>query len=263
MKPLVIILPLLLALAGCGRAEREFVVGVEGGYAPWTIIDRDNGEFHGFDVELAQATCAKLGLKPSFKAIQWADKKRALEAGEIDCVWSGFYLNGRKDDYAILGPYMTGWYVFVVRTDSGIRNFRDLDGKVAGCQRGSTMERTLEDIVLDQRAGRRTELPKELRIVKSDYYEAVVNQLKRDIIDTAMFDIDFAGRVVKRSRGELMIVPGPKINEDEVGAGFRRDDVATRDQFAKALGELVREGKVKPLMKKYFGNDERWIFKPQ
>ena len=53
-----------------------------------------------------------------------------LESGNIDCIWNGFTMTGREDDYTWTEPYMANQQVFVVANDSDISSQADLAGKI-------------------------------------------------------------------------------------------------------------------------------------
>ena len=60
-------------------------------YEPMNYTDAD-GNFTGFDTELATAVCAKLGVEPEFVEINWDTKVVELDAKSIDCIWNGMTL---------------------------------------------------------------------------------------------------------------------------------------------------------------------------
>lgn len=252
------LLPVLILLSGCAREREVFTVGLEVDYPPWSMIDAATGEHRGFDVELVKTVCERLSLRPVFRSIVWSEKRRLLEAGEIDCVMGGFTTTGREGDYAILGPYVSSYYVFVVRSDSGIGSFADLEGRVFGCQTDTTQEQILEGAELNRLAGRKTELPRPKQIVKVAFGSACIKHLENGTIDAVLFDSDLAESLRRRSDGRFSIVPGERIHEDWNGAGFRKNDTARRDMFARAIGELAGEGLIAPIVKKYFGSADRW-----
>ena len=67
-----------------------------------------------------------------------------LESGNIDCIWNGFTITGREDDYTWTEPYMANTQVFVVRNDSGIAGKDDLAGKVVECQADSSRRSSIK-----------------------------------------------------------------------------------------------------------------------
>ena len=68
-----------------------------------------------------------------------------LSTGAIDCIWNGFTMNSREDDYTWSDPYIDNSQVFVVAADSGIENKSDLAGKVVAVQKDSSALAALND----------------------------------------------------------------------------------------------------------------------
>ena len=80
----------------------------------------ENGEYTGFDLELAQAVCDLKGWELVKKPINWDSKDMELNSGSIDCIWNGFTIDGREDDYTWSEPYINNSQVIVTAEDSGI-----------------------------------------------------------------------------------------------------------------------------------------------
>ena len=101
--------------------------------------------YTGFDLELAQEVCDRLDLKFEPKPIAWDSKDAELSSGGIDCIWNGFTMNGREDEYTWSDAYLDNKQVFVVRDDSGIDSEKDLEGKVVDVQTDSSAQAALDD----------------------------------------------------------------------------------------------------------------------
>ena len=117
-------------------AGKTFTVGFDAEYPPYGFMD-ENGEYTGFDLELAQAVCDLEGWELVKKPINWDSKDMELNSGSIDCIWNGFTMNGREDDYTFSVPYVDNSQVIVVAADSGIAALADLAGKTVGVQAAS------------------------------------------------------------------------------------------------------------------------------
>ena len=112
-------------LAGCGSADTAktsassagaasssadgtttFTVGFDAEYPPYGYMDDETGDYTGFDLELAEAVCEIYGWKLVKTPINWDAKDTELNSGAIDCIWNGFTMNGREDDYTWSDPYV-------------------------------------------------------------------------------------------------------------------------------------------------------------
>ena len=238
---------MVFALAGCGKEEvetYEFKVGFDAEYPPYGYMD-DDGSYTGFDLELAEAVCELNGWEMKYVPIDWNAKDMELESGNIDCIWSGFTINGREDLYAWSDPYVENSQVVVVASESGIADLAGLSGKVVGVQSGSAALSLLED----------EEGQKELADTFSELrefadYNTAFAELMAGTIDALAMDIGVAKYQVS-SRGEGYEILDEYLNEEQYGIGFRLDDTELRDDVQEAVDTLKENGKFDELAEKY------------
>ena len=124
---------------GNGLSNNKFVVGFDAAFPPYGYQD-DSGEYVGFDLDLAQEVCSRNNWELVKMPIDWDSKDMELNSGTISCIWNGFTMNGREDDYTWSDPYVDNSQVFVVKSDSGITTFDDLSGKTVAVQTDSSAE---------------------------------------------------------------------------------------------------------------------------
>ncbi len=122
---------------------RQFVVGFDAEFPPYGYKD-GSGEYVGFDLDLAAEVCKRQGWELVKQPIDWDSKDMELDSGAIDCIWNGFTMNGREDQYTWSVPYVDNSQVFVVADDSGISVKADLAGKAVGVQKDSSALAALE-----------------------------------------------------------------------------------------------------------------------
>ena len=89
-------------LTGCGSkgSDKTFTVGFDAEFPPYGYRD-DNGEYVGFDLDLAAEVCKRQGWELVKQPIDWDAKDMELSSGAIDCIWNGFTMNGREDAYIV------------------------------------------------------------------------------------------------------------------------------------------------------------------
>lgn len=127
-----------------GAAEsKKLVVGFDKSYPPYGFVG-DDGEYTGFDLDLAKAVADKQGWDVDYEAIDWDAKDTLLNSGAINCIWNGFTMEGREDDYTFSEPYMLNEQVLVVKKDAGIKSWDDLAGKTVITQTDSAAQDVLE-----------------------------------------------------------------------------------------------------------------------
>lgn len=131
--------------------KTTFTVGFDAEYPPYGYMD-ENGEYTGFDLELAEAVCELEDWELVKKPINWDAKDMELNSGSIDCIWNGFTMNGREDDYTFSISYVDNSQVIVTAENSGINTLEDLAGKTVGVQAASA---ALELLQSDEKDGQK------------------------------------------------------------------------------------------------------------
>ena len=228
------------------KAEGDtFTVGFDQDFPPMGFVGED-GEYTGFDLELAQAVCDKMGWEFVPEPIAWDAKDAMLESGAIDCIWNGFTINGREDDYTWSDPYLDNSQVFVVRADSGIESAEDLAGKTVDVQTDSSAQAALEDNQeLSSTFGN-------LQVI-ADYNTGFM-ELESGVVDAVAMDIVVASYQIE-SRDADFVILDDVISTEEYGVGFAKGNEAVRDQVQTALEGLAADGTMAEISTKWFGED--------
>ena len=128
------------------KNKGTLVIGITD-YKPMDYKD-ENGEWIGFDADYARAVCAKLGVTPVFKEIEWDFKLESLKAKEIDCIWNGMTITEAIEVAAdCTAPYMYNTQVAVVKKDKAdsYKTIADLAGKSIAAESGSAGEKVIND----------------------------------------------------------------------------------------------------------------------
>ena len=118
-------------------SDGTFTVGFDAEFPPYGYKD-ESGEYVGFDLDLAQEVCNRNGWTLVKQPIDWDSKDMELNSGTISCIWNGFTMDGREDEYTWSSAYVDNSQVVVVRADSGITKLSDLAGKVVVVQADSS-----------------------------------------------------------------------------------------------------------------------------
>ena len=263
-KILSVVLCLIMVtgvLAGCGdqntaggssaSADAEstgntLVVGFDQNFPPMGFVG-DDGEYTGFDLELAEEVANRLGMDFEARPIDWDSKDALLNAGTISCIWNGFTINGREDDYLWSEPYLNNQQVFVVRSDSGITSAADLAGKIVDVQTDSSAQAALDE---------NTELKStfaSLDIVP-DYNTGFMN-LDSGACDAGARDIVVASYQIEQRGGDTFTILDDVIAEEEYGVGFKLGNTELRDKVQSTLEEMAADGTLAEISTKWFGED--------
>ena len=256
-------LMLLTLLAGCGNnaatpdngeqtQTKTFTVGFDAEFPPYGS-QHENGEYVGFDLDLAAEVCARNGWELVKKPINWDSKDMELETELIDCIWNGFTINGREDKYTWSTPYVDNSQVVVVGKDSGIASYADLAGKIVAVQADSSALAALtenedgsneENIALAESFEKLVEVP--------DYNTAFMN-LEAGAVDAIAMDIGVAQYQLEQ-RGDAFVILDGTLAAEQYGIGFKLGNTELRDAVQKTLDEMAADGTFAKIAEKY----EKW-----
>ena len=217
-----------------------FTVGFDAEFPPYGYQD-ENGEYVGFDLDLAAEVCTRNGWELVKKPINWDSKDMELNTEVISCIWNGFTMQGREDKYTWSEAYVDNSQVIVVKKDSGIATYADLAGKIVAVQADSSALAALtenedgsnaENIALAESFKQMVEVP--------DYNTAFLN-LEAGAVDAIAMDIGVAQYQISQRGDEFVILDGT-IASETYGIGFKLGNTELRDAVQKTLDEMAADG---------------------
>ncbi|MBQ2800791.1 MAG: amino acid ABC transporter substrate-binding protein [Lachnospiraceae bacterium] len=214
--------------------KTTFTVGFDASFPPYGYKD-DNGEYVGFDLDLAQEVCDRLGYELVKQPIDWDAKDMELSSGTIDCIWNGFTINGREDKYCWSEPYIDNSQVFVVSADSDIKTKADLAGKTVVVQADSSALKALES---DENVDLTNSFAELVQV--SDYNTAFMN-MEAGAADVVAMDVGVAKYQLEERNGEFVILE-EELASEVYGVGFELSNTALRDQVQGTLNEMIADG---------------------
>lgn len=234
------------AKASGGGEKKTFTVGFDASFPPYGFKD-DSGEYVGFDLDLAGEVCKREGWELVKKPIDWDSKDMELSSGTIDCIWNGFTINGREDQYTFTEPYVNNTQVFVVRADSDIKTAADLSGKTVLVQADSSALAALQDeakpdnIALAKTFKKLTQVP--------DYLTAFMS-LDSGAADTIAMDVGVAEYQISK-RGREYTILDTTLASEQYGVGFKLGNTELRDEVQTQLDAMVKDGTFMTIAKKW------------
>ncbi len=234
------------AFTGCGKKDddKTFTVGFDAEYPPYGYMD-ENGDYTGFDLELAEEVCKINDWTLKKQPIIWDSKDNELNSGSIDCIWNGFTMNGRENDYEWSVPYVDNSQVIVVKESAGITKFADLAGKKVGVQAASAALDVLSD-----EEGQKALADTFGTLQEFGDYNTAFAELEAGSVDAIAMDIGVAQYQID-SRGGGYIILDEHLNAEQYGIGFKLGNTELRDKVNSALKELKQNGKFDELAEKY------------
>ena len=209
-------------------------------YEPMNYTDAD-GNFTGFDTELATAVCEKLGVEPEFVEINWDTKVVELDAKSIDCIWNGMTLT---DDImantATTQAYAKNAQVVVVKEGTAYTSTADLVGKTVVAEAGSAGEAAIEG---------------DENLAQADYVSKSVQtdclmEVAAGTADAAVLDLTLANAMIGEGTDYANLKIVDELNAEEYGVAFRKGSDAAAAVDA-AFDELKADGTMQALADKY------------
>ena len=255
----------VMSLAGCTQLasnptvdnwdkyqqQKSITVGFDNTFVPMGFEEK-NGNYAGFDIELAKYVSKKLGIQVHFQPIDWDMKETELQNGTIDAIWNGYSATDeRRVKVAFTIPYMQNTQVLVVKKTSNIHSVEDMTGKVLGAQNGSSGMLDFEEHpeVLKNR----------VKGGDADQYQSVneaIIDLKNDRIDALLIDRVYADYYLTTEgiADEYDTIPSG-FESESFAVGVRPADKKLLEALNEAFKELYQEGIFQQISQKWFGED--------
>ena len=255
----------VMSLAGCTQLasnpkvdnwdkyqqQKSITVGFDNTFVPMGFEEK-NGNYAGFDIELAKYVSKKLGITVHFQPIDWDMKETELQNGTIDAIWNGYSATDeRREKVAFTVPYMQNTQILVVKKTSGIHSVEDMAGKVLGAQNGASGMLDFEEHpeVLKNR----------VKGGDADQYQSVneaIIDLKNDRIDALLIDRVYADYYLTTEgiADEYDTIPSG-FESESFAVGVRPADKKLLEALNQAFKELYQEGIFQQISQKWFGED--------
>ena len=239
----------MMAVAPMGKAaeQKQFIVGFDAEFPPYGYMD-DNGEYVGFDLDLAAEVCKRNGWKLVKRPIAWDSKDSELATGAISCIWNGFTMNGREDDYTWSTAYVDNSQVVIVKKDSNVHKLSDLKGKRLIVQSDSS---ALAALTGDDATKENKKLAASLKDLQqvADYNSAFMN-LESGMVDAIAMDIGVASYQMS-AKGDNFRMLDERLSSEEYGIGFKKGNTKLRDEVQKTLLTMLADGTFEQIVNKW------------
>ena len=185
------------------------VVGITN-FEPMDYMD-ENGEWIGFDADLANAFAESLGITAEFVEIDWDSKILELDSNAIDCVWNGMTLTDEvTSSMECTDPYLMNAQVVVVPSDVA-EDYQDVE--------------SLSDLSFAVEAGSAGEA--EVSALGLNYTPVSAQsdallEVASGTSDAAVIDLPMAAAMVGEGTGYDNLTYTVSLNSEEYGVGFRQ-----------------------------------------
>ena len=218
-------------------------IAVEGTYPPFNYRD-EQGKLTGFDVEIAEAIAAKMGVKPEFTTTEWSGILAGLQAGKYDVIVNQVAATDkRRETFDFSDPYVVSSPQLIVRANETrkIATASDLRGKKIGVGQGSNyadLARGIEGAEVKTYPG------------ATEYLQ----DLATGRIDVALNDSLLIPYLQQKTN--LPVKAGAPLGAIETNAiPFRKGNPKFKQAIDKALADMKADGSFAKISMKWFARD--------
>lgn len=219
------------------KDKGTLVVGITE-FEPMDYKD-DDGNWIGFDADMATAFAESLGVDVEFVEIDWDNKIMELDGKTIDCVWNGMTLTPEvTSSMECTNAYCNNAQVVVVPKDKADKyqsedSIKDL---AFAAEAGSAGEAALQDLDIEPTP------------VKSQ--ADALMEVASGTSDAAVIDSLMAAAMVGEGTGYADLTYTISLNSEEYGVGFRKgsDLAEALNQF---FADSYADGSIQKIAEKY------------
>ncbi|MBN2605627.1 MAG: amino acid ABC transporter substrate-binding protein [Bacilli bacterium] len=259
MKKLLVLLLLICTVfvSGCEKEESDLnsleqvlesgqlILGLDDTFAPMGFRD-DAGNVVGFDIDLAKAVAAELGVELVIQPIEWDSKVLELNAGNINMIWNGLTITDeRLETINFSQPYLNNRQIVLTKTGLSILSVDDLTGLKVGVQIDSSGQYALENNEVFNTISEE---------VKYNNFTEALLDLESGRIEVIIMDEIMARYVVSQGTYDV-IVTDVSLGDEEYGIGFRLGDDELRSRIDEILNALAETGVTAEISNTWFGED--------
>jgi len=221
----------------------HYIIGVDGDFLPFTL-KTCGGNFSGFDIDAARWIAEREGFDVKFVAVPWDNVVPALEAGEIDIIWSGVTVTEKRQAQVNFSvPYYAVNRSIAVRTGSTITMQDFYDGRLRiGAQAGATeADWVIKNLI---QTGK---MPTSNLFLYPDI-TTLTNNLENGTVDASIIQTPSQQRAV---RGRTLVIIGSTPSQDTYAVAVRKTDPELLAIIDDGLLHLMKDPYWQQLLQKY------------
>ncbi|MGO3548933.1 amino acid ABC transporter substrate-binding protein [Paucilactobacillus nenjiangensis] len=237
----------------------KVIIGLDDSFVPMGFRQK-NGKLVGYDIDLARAVFKQYGIKVDFQPIDWSMKETELRNGTIDLIWNGYTMTPAREGKVLFSrPYQQNQQILVTKTKYNINNFSDMAGKTLGVQNGST-----GTAVLDENPKILKNLIKNQEPVLYDTFPEAFIDLNANRIQGILMDKVYAEYYIRHQKdsSSYKTYESSQISSENFAVGMRLGDKTLKNKIDSALGKMQKNGQLKQINEKWFGENSNWLGKP-
>lgn len=251
MKKLVSIVLVIVGLLavgsmfmGSGQNEDKLIIGMSGGYKPYTFID-EKGELTGFDVEVWNEIGKRINRDVEFETSEFSGLFGMLDTGKITTIANQITVTEqRQEKYDFSKPYVFYGAQLVVASDNDeIVDLQSLKGKKVGVSLGSNYEQMINDFDVNN----------EIEVITYESYLGSLQDVAVGRIDAVLND-RLAGMTMIKESGLAIKFGGEPVEMLFNAFPFVKseENVALLLEVDTAIEAMRADGTLENISKKWF-----------
>ncbi len=223
-----------------------FILGFDASFPPMGFVD-ENGDYVGYDLDLAKEVCARLGVELVLQPIDWAAKELELNAKNIDCIWNGMTATAdRAKSMYLSAPYLENAQVLCVKADSAVNTLADLAGKTVSVQAASAGAEAV-DAAAEFKASLK-------EVSEFQDYAIALMDLDNGSCDAVAIDIIVAEYYIAKKGASYRILD-ETLSPEQYAIGFRKADEALCQKVNDTLLEMAKDGALERITTEWFSTN--------
>ncbi|MDR7314417.1 amino acid ABC transporter substrate-binding protein [Brevibacillus nitrificans] len=224
------------------KADKKLVIGTEGTYSPFTFHDQ-SGALTGYDVEVASEVAKRLGVEPVFQETQWDAMFAGLDSKRFDVVANQVGVRpDRQEKYDFSKPYSFSYSVLVTnKSNTTVKDFKDIKGLKAG----QSMTSNYADLARSNGA----------EIVAVEGFNQAIDLIASNRVDVSINDNLTVLDYLKQKPDAPIKIVAKSEESQPTAFMFRKGSTDLADAMSKALDEMQKDGTLKKISEKWFGED--------
>lgn len=233
------------------QQKKSITIGFDNTFVPMGF-EQKNGQYVGFDINLANAVFKEYGIKVNWQPIDWDMKETELTNGTIDLIWNGYSATDeRRKKVQFTIPYMKNEQVLVTKKSSNIEKTADMKDKILGAQTGSSgydefeaHPELLKNLVKNHKAAQ-----------YQSFTEALID-LQNSRIDGLLIDRVYANYYLKEEGilQDYYVFPAG-FDSESFAVGARKTDKQLVENINQAFKKVYQTGQFQKIANKWFGED--------
>jgi len=238
----------MFTLASCSSDESKgdadyvkdkgtLVVGITD-FAPMDYMDSD-GNWIGFDADLAREFAKELDVKVEFMVIEWGNKIFELDGKTVDCIWNGMTLTDEvKSSMSCSKAYLNNAQLVVMNKSEADKypDAASLKGLSFAVEEGSAAVKAAEE--------------NGLKFTGVESQAAALMEVSAGTSDAAIIDSLMAGAMIGEGTSYTDLTYSVSLTSEEYGVGFRKGSDLT-EKLNSFFDKIKGNGKLQELAEKY------------